>query len=363
MDIPARGGQRSAGHLQGKVKMCRTLLKFVRAAGVLLFSLSTVLAAGTFDNRLDYFGNGYSDWAVITNPAIGNITWSVMRNDNPTPPGPGQAVISIYSFGLAPNDRIPAFGDYTGDDTADIVVWRPGSQAQFWVLPFDSTGGVYAYDWGIGGDFTTAGGDYDGDGKMDLTVIRNEGGARWYILNSATNTMTTFVFGRTGFSAGGVLPGADYTGDGVDDPACFLLGTGREITWHVGNTSGQQINQIQWGDFDTDYIVPAGDYDGDGKADYAIWRGFGDAPAAEGDWWIYTSSQGIRVIRWGIAATASTRDSALRSGDYDNDGKTDIAVWRRTNQTFYVLRSSDGAMMQQHWGTLGDIPVASYGVF
>jgi hypothetical protein len=41
--------------------------------------------------------------------------------------------------------------------------------------------------------------------------------------------------------------------------------------------------------------------------------------------------------------------------DYDGDGKADIAVYR--DGIWFVRRSSDGVQTAVGWGTMGDIPL------
>lgn len=338
------------------------------------WSLEITTGGGTqpFDNRLDYFGNGFSDWAVISANQAGNIVWRLLRNDNPTPSGPGQARIAEIPFGLVTDLTenplgyvdFPAFGDYTGDAIADLNVWREGAQSRYWILPSGSSQAINI-PWGTTDDSAGAEGDYDGDGKLDPTVIRVENGTmRWFILRSGTNTFSTFVYGvaATDFP----LPGADYTGDGADDPAVARITAQNDILWIIGTTTGAFINKVQWGNYNTDFIIPAGDYDGDSKADFAVWRGFGAPPTVNGEWLILRSGGGTSNIPFGIPFASNqnrSRDIALRSGDYDGDKRTDIAVWRPSNQTFYVLRSSDGQIIQQVWGGANDIPVAQFGTF
>lgn len=90
------------------------------------------------------------------------------------------------------------------------------------------------------------------------------------------------------------------------------------------------------------------DYDGDNRADLAVFR------QTNALWYILRSTQSSTTgTQFGIATTDEPCP-----GDYDGDGRGDICVWRSTNGTFYYLRSSDGSFGSQQWGIENDEPVA-----
>jgi len=46
-------------------------------------------------------------------------------------------------------------------------------------------------------------------------------------------------------------------------------------------------------------------------------------------------------------------------GDYDGDGRTDVAIFRPSTGTWWILQSSTGytTYTSQLWGASGDVPL------
>jgi hypothetical protein len=133
----------------------------------------------------------------------------------------------------------------------------------------------------------------------------------------------------------------DFDGDGRADIAVFRPSTG---SWYIRGSSVSAT--YTWGGGSD--IPVAGDYDGDGKADIAVFR------PSTGVWYIVKSSSSTgTVYTWG-----GGNDIPV-AADYDGDGKTDIAVFRPSTGVWYIVKSSSATGTVYTWGGGNDIPVAA----
>lgn len=171
----------------------------------------------------------------------------------------------------------------------------------------------------------------------DLAVWRPSNG-NWLILGSQ---QLPPVFG---------LPGdtpvqGDYDGDGRTDFAVRRPGISN-TTWYVLKSSDNLFYGVPFG-VNTD--VPAvGDYDGDGKTDIAIWR-----PSTQ-DWSILQSSTNTTVsIHFG------TSGDIPAPADYDGDGRADLAVWHPTTRFFESVNTSNGVTVSVPFGDDSGAPVCA----
>ena len=249
---------------------------------------------------------------------------------------------------LGESGDIPMLGNYDDDTVTDRAVWRP-STGTWYIFKSSALNNPPAItQWGMEGDIPVPG-DYDFDSKTDIAIYR-PGTGYWYILKSSEPG--TFDAVQWGALEDVPVP-ADYDADGKTDIAVWRPSTG---IWYILSSKYRTYTATQWG-AESDKPVQA-DYDGDGKTDIAVWR------PSTGYWYILRSSEPgtYDAVQWG--APEDIPVPADYDADYEIDAiypplyKADIAVWRPSTGTWYILKSG-GSYATVQLGISGDVPLAA----
>ncbi|GEL69239.1 FG-GAP repeat domain-containing protein [Myxococcus virescens] len=212
--------------------------------------------------------------------------------------------------------------------------------------------------------------DLDADGKSDPAVYTQSSTAN---VPSHFTVLRSAVDRKVGFDLGDLtddLPlSGDFDGDGHTDFAVYtkkvLLPNattwGGWYAWH-----SSRDNKDYWDTLGEVGDVPVvGDYDGDGRTDFGVYR----APTScqtQDDLFIYRASHNGAVTTFSLGAEC---DDLPVSGDFDGDGHTDFAVFKKRVDLgggtswggWYTWFSS--STLQKYWtdpqGPVGALPVVA----
>ena len=266
------------------------LTEFVKAAAGTIARLAVPVTVPPIIESGDYDGDGTADIAVFR-PSSG--LWVV------------RAVTRAY-FGSSSDDTVP--GDYDGDGTTEIGIFR--SSSGLWAVR-----GVTRLYFGSSSD-RPAPGDYNGDGCCDAAIFRESVGL-W-----AIRGISRLYHGTYGDEP---VPG-DYNGDGTQEAAFFRPAGG---LWAI-----RGISRLYFGGT-SDLPVP-GDYGGAGTSDPAVFR----------------PSSGLWVIRSSTQVYFGASSDQPVPADYNGDGSDGIGIFRSSSGLWAV-----SGVTRAYFGSSGDIPV------
>ena len=206
-------------------------------------------------------------------------------------------------------------GDYDGDGIADLGALDRSTYK--WYI-YSSRGGSYIHDGAklipeMNSNFEVVTGDYDGDGETDIGAVDTVNG-RWYIMSSkgnkkgigtSSNKANYIPWGWKWdkMNSSSKIVVGDYNGDGITDRAIY-----NGSKWYIISSESLNSNASQgfktaigdkieygwtWSNMNDNYVVIPGDFDGDGITDRAVYR------KDNGQWSSYSSRlKGLKKLTW-----------------------------------------------------------------
>ncbi len=325
----------------------------VKISGTIGFSsFGSSLAVGDFNT------DGKTDLAVGLGTSTGRVYIFYQNSGGGFNATIAATAANVIISGEASSNifgRSLATGDFNADGKTDLAVGASGYSTQAgraYIFNQNSGGGFNAtiaasaastiIDGEASSQFGTslAAGDFNADGKTDLTVGTYVSPGRAYIFYndgaySATSIMADVIItGEASSYFGSSLAVGDFNADGKID---LVVGAQRYST----NNGRAYIFYSQNGVINTDRMMTGeassqfgtslavGDFNADGKIDLAVGANAystntGRAYIFYNDGSIPTTAVTADVIITGEAS--SYFGSALAAGDFNGDGKTDLAV-------------------------------------
>jgi len=282
----------------------------------------------------DFNGDGKADLAVAN---AHSDSVSVMLGN-----GDGTFQTEVpYTVGNAPQSVVA--GDVDGDGIVDLVVVNTGDSTVE-VLLGNGNGTFHA-----GGTFTVQAnpldvviGDFNLDGKLDLAVANGPNSAGVSILlGNGDGTFHAFTASPAGTNANSLAVG-DFNGDGKPDLAVtdlinndvnVLLGNG-DGTFHAATSSPFMVDSGPTS-------IAVGDFNGDGKPDLAVANGTSNDVSV-----LLGNGDGSFQTAVNYAIGSSTQPVSLATGDFNGDGILDLAVANHLANTASVLLGNSNGTFQ-----------------
>jgi hypothetical protein len=248
------------------------------------------------------------------------------------------------------NNTVHLTGDFNGDSKTDILAWQDNGYVwEFWskgdgTFPIRDSGLQGTTWWKDNTAHLT--GDFNGDGKTDILTWQSDGNVHQYFSNGDGKfTHVAGGLGGLGWWRGNIfhLTG-DFNGDGKTDILSWQ--SDGNVNLFISNGDGTFRRTYQpagigaqgWWQGNT--AMPTGDFNRDGKTDLLVW-------GTDGYSALYLSKadgSGTFSKITGVLANAGwwKDNSVFLAGDFNGDGCTDLLNWQTDCYVNVYLSNGNG---------------------
>jgi hypothetical protein len=328
----------------------------------LLFTAMALLVCSAFSDplfKMDFNGDGKTDFAILS-ATTGAISGNIYSSS-----GSAFTLAPVTTSSTAIKGQRFFFGDFNGDGKTEIGrLYNDNGMATIEISTVGASAltttkwatqlGAFSYDqiW-LTGDFT-------GDGKDDLAKIYNNAGVTAIDVYAASATGNSFTTGNWA-SSGGNIDGQKFVAGHFSSPtrmdiAKIWNNNGMfAVTVYVSNgTSFAATDYLDTaGPFNCKWLV--GDFNGDHLTD--IVKYYTDTTNQKMTAEVYLSgTQPMQRAVWANLQGAYNEDQIWLTGDFTGDGKDDLAkIWESHGRVSISVHASNGtSFTESSWLVEGD---------